>query len=262
MTQKLFLYRIWYTAALAALLLNLTSCAADGMSDGTKRGARSGALVGLTLGALTGDASLAAAGVVAGGVVGGAAGNMKDYEMDRQDYRTDTLATAIATKDSGGQGEAPPSWDNIDSFVGEWNVNMWWTDASGTRVDATANAKSSLNTTQSVTFNFSNFRSDSFSESITGSTTISFQQDRGFELLNHFSTSPEGNYFVGHFDNPANKYEFFYAGSDQATFTGVRRGDYRLEMQMIGRDVMVMETWAAVGNDEKRIQSYRLTREN
>ena len=246
----------------ATLLIIVSGCAGNGMSEGTKRGAAGGALVGLTMGALTGDASLAAAGAVAGGVAGGAAGNWADYQNDRQDYRADSLADAIASKDSGGQGEAPANWDDIDAFVGKWRVNLWWIDAGGDRVNASANATSSLNTTRSVTFEFSDFQSDEFADTVTGSTTISFSADRGFELLNQFSTSPDGNRYVGHFDNAANKYKFFYAGSNQSTYTGVQRSDYRLEMQMIGGDVINIETWATVGSEDKRIQSYRLTRVN
>ena len=78
--------------------------------------------------------------------------------------------------------------------------------------------------------------------------------------VNSFSSSAEGNRFVGHFDNAENKYVFFYAGSDQETFTGAKRTDYRLEMKMVGADVIVLETWAAVGGDDKRLQSYRIAR--
>ena len=162
---------------------------ADDHNEGKKRGRRSGALVGLTLGALTGDAKLAAAGAVAGGVTGGAAGTMQDYQNDRDDYRAETMAAAIASKDSGGQGEAPSGWDSIDSFVGNWSLAVW-----------------------------------------------------------------------GHYDNAARKYHFYYAGSSQGTFSGIQRTDYRIEMQMIGADVIVIETWATVGTEDKRIQSYRFTR--
>ena len=79
-------------------------------------------------------------------------------------------------------------------------------------------------------------------------------------MINHFSTSAEGNRYVGHYDNDRGKYKFFFAGSDSETFSGVKRTDYRLEMQMVGQDVIVLETWAPVGTEEKRIQSYRLNR--
>jgi len=249
------------TIVTAIVALTLAGCASDNeRAQGTKRGAAGGALVGLTLGALTGDASLAAAGAVAGGVVGGAAGSWQDYENDRTDYRVETLADAISSKNSGGAGEAPASWQDVDSFVGNWRVTMWGLDGSGKRVDATASARSTLDTTQSVTFRFSDFQSEGVSETMSGSTTLQFQADRGFELLSQFSNSAEGNRYVGHFDNQAGKYIFFYAGSNQSTFSGVQRTDYRLEMQMIGGDVIVLETWAAIGGEDKRIQSYRLTR--
>ena len=79
-------------------------------------------------------------------------------------------------------------------------------------------------------------------------------------MINTFSTSPQGNRYVGHFDNPQGKYHFFYAGSDQETYSGIKRADYRVEMQLIGRDIILIETWAMVGSEEKRIQSYRIVR--
>ena len=241
--------------------LALGGCASDGgMGEGTKRGVATGAIVGLTMGALTGDASYAVAGAAAGAVAGGAAGSWADYTQDRQDYRAETLAQAIASKDSGGQGEAPSGWSDIDAFVGNWQVTMWGLDSDGNRIDGEANAVSSLNTTQSVTFQFSDLKAGEYSSSDFGSSTLSFAPDRGFELLNQFASAENGNRYVGHFDNTANRYKFYYAGSNQETFSGVRRGDYRLDMQMIGRDVIVFETWATVGSEESRIQSYRLTR--
>jgi hypothetical protein len=229
-------------------------------SEGAKGGALGGALVGLTLGALTGDAELAAAGAIAGGVAGGMAGSWNDYENDREDYRAETLAKAIAGTNSGGEGEAPVSWQEIDSFVGSWQVSMWGLDDAGERVDASAQAHSTLDTTQSVTFRYSDFRVEGVAEDVSGSTMLRFQPDRGFELITQFSDSPEGNRYVGHYDNQTGKYVFFYAGSNQHTFSGVQRTDYRMEMQMMGGDVIVLETWATVGSEEKRIQSYRLTR--
>ena len=234
--------------------------AQTGTNEGRKRGARGGALLGLTMGAVAGDAKWAAAGAVVGGVAGGVAGDYQDYQEDRKDYRADTLAGAIGSSDSGGQGEAPQSWNEIDAFVGNWSVSMWSLDKDGNQVDATARAVSALNTTKSITFTYSDFSSDNVDLEITGTSTLSFAPDRGFELVNHFSTSDEGNRFVGHFDNSANKYVFFYAGSDQETYTGAKRTDYRLEMQMVGTDVLVLETWATLGGEEKRVQSYRMAR--
>jgi len=229
-------------------------------NEGRKRGARGGALIGLTMGALTGDAGMAVAGAAAGAVAGGVAGSWKDYEQDREDYRAETMAGAIASRDSGGDGAAPEGWHDIDAFVGKWIVNLWLLDPEGNRVDATAEATSSLDSTKSVTFEFSNFQSDAFEEPVTGSSTMRFERDRGFELLNVFSIAPEGNRYVGRFDNAAGKYEFFYAGSSQETYTGFKRTDYRLEMRMIGGDVILWETFVADGSGEKKIQSYRVTR--
>ena len=121
--------------------------------------------------------------------------------------------------------------------------------------------RSSLDSTQSVTFRFSNFQSSDFSGSVAGKTTLSFKADRGFEMLNQFTSSPANNRYVGHYDNQAAKYEFFYAGSDQDTFSGIKRTDYQVIMKMIGNDVIVIETWASVDGQEKRLQSYRLTRQ-
>ena len=254
--------RVAGTAVILALgMVVLAGCQSQSeRNQGARYGAAGGALVGLTMGALAGEGKYAAGGAVAGAVVGGAAGAWADYQNDRQDYRAETIAGAIAETGNGGEGEAPVGWHDIDAFVGEWRVTMWFLDAQGQRVDATAKANSTLDTTNSVTFRFSDFNSDGFSEPVTGQTTLRFESDRGFEMTNSFSTSPEGNRYVGHFDNQANKYKFFFAGSNSTTYSGVKRTDYRLEMQMVGQDVIVIETWAAVGSEEKRIQSYRLNR--
>ena len=246
----------------ALLVAGIHEVTASNHAEGRKRGARGGALLGLTMGAVAGDARWAAAGAVVGGVAGGVAGDWADYQDDREDYRTETLAGAIASKSDGGEGQAPAGWNEIDAFVGDWQVTMWSLDAEGERYDATAKAVSRLDTTSSITFTYSDFVADELDLEVTGTTSLSFSPDRGFEMINHFSSSDEGNRFVGNFNNGDNKYVFFFAGSDQETFTGIQRTDYRLEMQMVGGDVIVLETWAAVGSEEKRVQSYRLTRLN
>lgn len=253
-------FGLFTTLACLLALVAVQAGAQQDPNEGRKRGARSGALLGLTMGALTGEAKYAVAGAVAGGVAGGTAGSWSDYQNDREDYRAETLAAGIASVNTGGQGEAPQGWQNIDAFVGQWNVAMWSLDDEGERIDATAKAVSRLDTTQSVTFSYSDFQSDALDEEVTGTTMLGFHADRGFEMLNQFSTAPEGNRYVGHFDNQANKYNFFYAGSNTATFTGIQRSDYRIEMRMVGTDVILVDTWAMVGSEEKRIQSYRLTR--
>lgn len=250
------------TILLSALLVLTASCAGnEPRSEGTRKGATAGALVGLTMGALTGDASLAAAGAVAGGVAGGAAGNIADYEADRKDYRAETLANAIASNNSGGQGEAPAGWTEIDSFLGRWRVSMWGLDDSGNRVEGTAEASSSLDSTTSITFLFRNLEFYDEKESVFGKTTLRFQADRGFEMINEFMSSPSGNRYVGHFDNAASKYVFYYAGPNDETYTGVKRSDYRLEMRMIGGDIIVIETLGPVNGKETVLHSYRMVRQ-
>jgi hypothetical protein len=112
---------------------------------------------------------------------------------------------------------------------------MWALSPDGERIDATAEARSALDNTSSVTFQFSDFSSNQISGEV--SMRLSFDKDKGFEMLNQFSTGQKGNRYVGHYDNQASKYIFLYAGSNQDTFSGVQRTDFRLEMQMVGNDV-------------------------
>ncbi len=248
---------------LIAALAFVTGCANnEPVSEGARKGAATGALVGLTMGALTGDASIAAQGAVVGGVTGGSAGYMRDYNADRRDYRVETLADAIATKNSGGQGEAPATWSDIDAFVGNWRVSMWGLDSNGDRVEGSARATSSLDSTTAVTFQFRDLEFYDEKEPFFGRTTLRFQADRGFEMLNDFMSSPSGNRYVGHFDNASGKYIFFYAGSNEETYTGVKRSDYRLEMRMIGGDVIVLETLGPVDGQETVLHSYRMVRQS
>lgn len=257
LTSKSQLFLLVVVLAVAA------GCAGnEPRSEGARKGAATGALVGLTMGALTGDASLAAAGAVAGGVAGGGAGYMADYQNDRQDYRAETLAGAIASKDKGGQGEAPANWSEIDAFVGNWRVSMWGLDANGDRVEGSARATSSLDSTTAVTFRLHDLEFYDENEPVFGKTTIRFQADRGFEMINEFISSPSGNRYVGHFDNTSGKYIFFYAGSNEETYTGVKRSDYRVEMRMIGGDIIVLETLGPVAGQEAVLHSYRMVRQS
>lgn len=264
LTVELTNFRTLLGLLLFVFVLTTTLGCAGGevQSEGARKGAAAGALVGLTMGALTGDAELAVKGAVAGGVTGGASGYMADYQADRQDYRTETLAAAIASRDSGGQGEAPAGWSEIDSFIGSWRVTMWGLDSSGKRVEGTSEANSSLDSTSSVTFRFLNLEFYAMKEPNFGQTTLRFQPDRGFEMINEFISSPSGNRYVGHFDNASGKYIFFYAGSNDETYTGVKRSDYRLEMRMVGGDVIVLETLGPVDGKEKILHSYRMVRQS
>ena len=147
-------HKLIIVAALSALLV-LGCAETSERNKGVRYGAAGGALVGLTMGALTGDGKYAAAGLAAGAVAGAAAGAYDDYRNDRQDYRAETIAGAIAQRDKGGDGEAPKGWDEIDAFIGKWNVSMWFINDKNERIDANAKAVSSLDSTKSITFKFS-----------------------------------------------------------------------------------------------------------
>ncbi len=139
-------------------------------------------------------------------------------------------------------------------------LTLWWLDETGARIDGQALANSTLDTTRSVTFQITDFASGELAEPELGSTQLSFSPDRGFEMVNVFAVHPEGNRYVGHYDNDARKYKFYYAGTNAETYSGIQRTDFRLEMQLRGGDVILIETWAMLGSEDKRVQSYRLTR--
>ncbi|MEF1307767.1 hypothetical protein QTO17_38565, partial [Vibrio owensii] len=108
----------------------LAGCETPGEDDPnalTKQVAAGGALLGLTMGALTGDAELAVKGAVAGGVAGGVAGAGADIHNNRDNIRHDSRNDAISGI-NGGQNTAatntPQQWQEIDNFVGDWNVNI------------------------------------------------------------------------------------------------------------------------------------------
>jgi hypothetical protein len=256
------------TALLASALVLPSIGGANNPDDpnaATKRGAAGGALVGLTMGALAGDASLAAKGAAMGAVAGGVSGSMVDLENSRDNARTDTMADAVAGINTGGgapvaaEPARPQTWDRLNQMVGTFRADIWGLDEEGNRVSATARVTGSLQTTSSVRLNIDEFDAAGIdgTDEITGSSTLSYDPDGGYEMLNDVSTLVANARWVGERLTGEERYSFFYAGSSGNEVLV----DRRIELRFIGQDVFILETRVPDGSGEKTVQQFRFTRQ-
>ena len=251
------------TATSIALCTFVATLTVSGQSEGDNRGAAGGALVGLTMGALTGDASLAAKGAIAGGVAGGVAGSMSDLESDRDSERTATMADAIAGKPSNAgavEQTRPQTWSRLDGMIGDWNCAIWGLDEHGKRVTAASVWKGELASTKSIKLNLIEFDAEQFGDDVDaefggGYSQISYDADKGYEILNVFSRTPDPQRWVGERLSGEERYSFYYVGGGQTAL-----GNSRIEMRFIGTDMFLVQTMVSDGSGEKQVQEYRFTR--
>lgn len=242
----------------AAPAVLTSSCAGTEDNRGAKRGAAGGALVGLTMGALTGDASLAAKGAVMGAVSGGVAGSMDDLQHDRNKELNQTTADAIAGRPAGTAPQAPQqpqTWPLLDTVTGGWKCSIWGLDAEGNRVTATATFDASLKSTRAARFELASFESDAArGAGVSGHFDLGYSPDAGYEILTAFSTGNGENRWAGEKHGTENRYSFYHVSGD-------RSGGNRVELKTIGRDLLLVTTYArgADGN-EVAVQEYRFTR--
>ncbi|MGF1719520.1 hypothetical protein L4D20_05650 [Vibrio kyushuensis] len=250
------------TSLIAALSLPLlTGCVTPGEDDpnaATKQGAAGGALLGLTLGALTGEPELAVKGAIAGGVAGGVAGSAADMQNNRENIRHDSRDEAIANiaAGNGNQGTTQnQNWDELNNFVGDWNVAVR-NHVTEAQAFAPISATGKLvKTTQA---------------------DVALTNDEGVDLIAQFSYSQEQGYqfdftnnakqvtvnFAGEFQPQANRYQFYPTNVNDVIYEGVETGDIRIELGFAGTNVWIIDTYAYIDGNEKKVQTFRFNKVN
>ncbi len=273
---------VFKTAFLVFVISSLVACGgADRRAerranmDATGTGAIGGAVIGATSGILLGDAGLAFKGAAMGAVAGGVSGAAVDYRNDvidrRMEYqnaqeseRNATMAAAVASINSDGTSNAPVGWRDIDAFVGNWVVTGTSVVESGGTTDFSAVATSSLDSTQSVTFVISDLETG-LGDALPGTAyiTLDYDVEVGFRLSTRADDGDEANLFVGYYDNDSKRYVYFYAGSAGSgdNFTGISREDFQIHVRMMGKNVISAETVINDGLQTRKIQAYKLTRQ-
>lgn len=242
--------------------------------SGAKKGAILGGATGLALGALTGDASLAAKGAAAGAVTGAASGAWYDYDQQNQDDRTEMLADAISSNDSGGNSgggstgaAAQPTVGDVgrqqfENFRGDWKIDVWVLDGEGDKVLANGRAKGIAAGDNGVRILYNDIRVEGVDRSLDGVFLLKYDPGQGFFLENSFTASDDTLYFVGEYVVDKNKYDFFLtdSSSDEMITPGMIRSAMRVEIRIGSPSMWVAEAYIHLDGKEVQVQSYRFTK--
>ncbi|MCK6263710.1 hypothetical protein KP803_10540 [Vibrio sp. ZSDE26] len=251
------------TSLIAALSLPLlTGCVTPGEDDpnaATKQGAAGGALLGLTLGALTGEPELAVKGAIAGGVAGGVGGAAADMQNNRENIRHDSRDEAIsniAAGNNNGQGAAKnQNWDELNNFIGDWNVTIRNHVAETQPIDSITAAGKLVKTTQ-ADLTLTN------AEGINLIAQFSYSQEQGYQFDFTNNVKDVTVNFAGEFQPQANRYQFYPTNVNDVIYEGVDTGDIRIELGFAGTNVWMIDTYAYIDGSEKKVQTFRFNKVN
>lgn len=248
------------TTLVAALSLPLLAgCVTPGEDDPnalTKQGAAGGALLGLTMGALTGDAELAVKGAVAGGVAGGVAGAGADIHNNRDNIRHDSRNDAISGI-NGGQNtaaaNAPQQWQEIDNFVGDWNVNIQNHNRDFKGLEGLS-AHGSLTKTTEANVKVTN------SQGVDLNAAFTFDPQAGYQLTLTNEAKDVSVAFAGEQQSQNHRYNFYPMNINDVIYQGIPTGDVRVELGFAGPNVWTIDSYAYIDGAEQKVQTFRFTR--
>lgn len=256
-----------------SMLMGCASSATDSADGqdanrGLKTGAAGGALLGLVMGAAAGDASLAVKGAAVGAAAGGIAGAGADYANDREDYRNENgnkniNINGLPSQGASAEGRAPiaNNWDRLDDFSGDWQVNIWATNADGERIEATTQATGNLVRTTATQLSIKALKVNGVEQAISGNIELAYTADTGYSLQTAFNGN-EKLRFSGEFQSQQQRYSYYPVGANGKAYSGDDRSKMRLELRFAGKDVFLVDTFSMVNGQEVQIQSYRFTRQS
>ncbi|WP_159652518.1 hypothetical protein [Vibrio atypicus] len=246
------------TLAAAISLPLLTGCVTPGEDDAnamTKTGAAGGALLGLTLGALTGEPELAVKGAIAGGVTGGVAGAQADIQSNRDGIRANSRDDAIASIGGGNnnQSSAQQNWNELNNFVGNWNVSIQNHDQSLKNVHPVTATGALAKTTQA---------------------DVKVTNDQGISLTAAFSYTPEAGYqlnisnnskqvevnFAGEYQPNNNRYNFYPTNVADVIYQEINTADIHVELGFAGPNVWTISSYAFIDGSQQQLQTFRFTK--
>ncbi|WP_375752736.1 hypothetical protein [Vibrio sp. HN007] len=241
-------------------VIALTGCVSpDGTDDpnaATKQGAAGGALLGLTLGALTGDADLAVKGAIAGGVAGGVSGAAHDIQNNRENIRHDSRNDAISDIGSGqAQTQTTDTnqyWDEIDRFIGNWDVSIRnTTDGSSiSDIKASGSLTSIANANVAITTD----------TGLELDANFSYSQGEGYRLDIINQTKQVSVGFAGEQLDSNQRYSFYPTNVQDVIYEGVNTSDIRVELSFVGSQVWRIESFVYQDGSEQKLQEFRFTK--
>ncbi|EGA68833.1 hypothetical protein VISI1226_10907 [Vibrio sinaloensis DSM 21326] len=235
----------------------LTGCVTPGEDDPnamTKQGAAGGALLGLTLGALTGEPELAVKGAIAGGVTGGVAGAQADVQDNREGMRANSRDDAIASiGNHANQPNTQQSWQELNHFVGNWNVSIQNHDNSLNDLDP-IDASGTLASTTQANIAVSN------RQGIDLTAAFSFTPESGYQLnVTNNATQVEVR-FAGEFQPNTNRYVFYPTNVSDVIYQGINTADIHVELGFAGQNVWSLSSFAFMDNKQNQLQTFRFTK--
>ncbi|MGF1907871.1 hypothetical protein L4C38_00290 [Vibrio kasasachensis] len=233
----------------------LAGCVTPGEDDpnaATKQGAVGGALLGLTMGALTGESDLAVKGAIAGGVAGGVAGASQDLHNNRGNIRHDSRNDALTSIDSEQVVEKSSSWQQLENFIGEWNVSIQ--NHIVTIDHSEIIAKGSLASLSSADISITN------EQGLKLKASFSYGEGAGYQMQVDNQAKGVSMGFVGEAGENNNRVSFYPTNISDVIYTDIPTSDVRLELIFIGDQVWLLDIYAHIEGREQKLQTYRFTR--
>ncbi|OLQ91497.1 hypothetical protein BIY22_17645 [Vibrio panuliri] len=234
----------------------LAGCVTPGEDDpnaATKQGAIGGALLGLTMGALTGESDLAVKGAIAGGVAGGVAGASQDLQSNRDNIRHDSRNDALGTIGTGkSETQSQQNWQQLENFVGEWNVNIQSHIVTTEHRQITAEGK--LASLSSADVKITN------QQGLDLSASFSYQQSEGYQMQVTNQAKQVSVNFVGDANEGASKVSFYPSNVQDVIYADIPSSDVRLELSFVGNQVWLIDSYAYIDGQEQKLQTFRFTR--
>ncbi|WP_153913629.1 hypothetical protein [Shewanella sp. TC10] len=265
----------------AASITLLSACANSGAVNedgsensnrGMKTGIAGGAILGLAMGAAAGDASLALKGAAVGAAAGGVAGASADYANDREDYRNENASKSININglpaggvSANGQSTAqnnqqPATWDKLDTFSGQWQVNIWALNNEGARIEANAEAQGALVKTTATQLTVDNLTVNGKKQTLAGKVDLAYSTEEGYQITTNFKDNQPLK-FVGEAGENG-RYSYYPVKVSGESFSGNDRNKMRIELRFVGQDVFLVDSFTQIDGKEVQIQSYRFTRQS
>lgn len=229
----------------------LTGCVTPGDDDpnaATKQGAVGGALLGLTIDALTGESDS----VVKGAIAGDVAGSVVDLQSNRDNIRHDSRHDSLVNIGSESVVEKSRSWQQLENFVGEWNVSIQNHIVTIDHSEITA--KGSLASLSSADIKITN------EQGLMFNTSFSYGEGGGYQMQVDNQAKGISMVFVGEPRENNNRVFFYPTNVSDVIYADVPSADVRLELSFVGNQIWLIDSYAHIEGKEHKLQTFRFTR--
>ena len=149
---------------------------------------------------------------------------------------------------------------SLNNFEGNWDMETWSLAADGRKLEGKGTATGSLEGDYAVRIVVNDFEAPEVPGATGGGTLlIALHPERGLSFETDLPAADRKLQFTGQFTS--GKFVFYLFGGVGETITGIQRSSLRLEIQSMGHDTWVAETYASFEGKTTQVQSTRLTRQ-